>query len=91
MDLILIHLPTNSVVPLQRICSKFRTYVGSQWDLRLSFLILEIETLKKDLHPSLNKKIPLLYEGGFFSGYFPMLESILLTTDGESGRNIFLS
>ncbi len=33
--------------------------------------------MKTDNFTNLNKKVPLLYEGGFFSPYFKMLDRIL--------------
>jgi len=56
----------------------FRLAVASHWDCRLSDQILKIEVMKSEFYQSLSKKIPLLYEGGFFSPYLKMLDRILI-------------
>lgn len=38
---------------------------------------MDIESIKTNNFVGLNKKIPLLYEGGFFSPYLKMLDRIL--------------
>jgi len=46
--------------------------------MRLSYQIIEVECLKTNNFEMLNKRVPLLYEGGFFSPYIKMLDRILI-------------
>ena len=52
--------------------------VASHWEMRLSYQALEAESLKTVYFTVLNKKIPFLYEGGFFSPYVRMIDRILM-------------
>ena len=68
-----------------RLSRRLREYVAAHWDSRLSTQILEIETLKAVGYESFNKKIPLLYDGGFYSPFVKVLDQIILV------EKIFLS
>jgi hypothetical protein len=77
MDLLLCHLSTLEALKLSLLSRKFRSFVANHWDLRLSYQILEVESLKTLSYNSFGKKIPLLFDGGFFSPYLKMLDCIL--------------
>ena len=77
MDQILCNLNTLEAAKLSKLSKKFREFIANHWDLRLSFQILEVENLKTENFELLNKRVPLLYEGGFFSPYIKMLDKIL--------------
>lgn len=57
---------------------KMAEFVAGHWDQRLGYQTLEVETTKSSFREILAGKIPLLYEGGFFSPYVKVLARILL-------------
>jgi len=85
MDQVLCYLETSEVSKLARVCEKWKGYVLSQWDLRLAFLILEIETMKVKhriyekafAFERMHLRLPLVFENGFYSPYFRLLDTIL--------------
>lgn len=83
MDLMLCNLNSLEAMKLCQLSRKFRFYIAFHWDLRLSYQILEVESLKTSNFQALSKRIPLLYEGGFFSPYLKMLDRILFQEKGN--------
>ncbi|CDW75554.1 UNKNOWN [Stylonychia lemnae] len=78
IDVVLCNLGTTEAAKMSQINRKFRFYVANHWDMRLTYQVLEVECLKTNNFELLNKKVPLLYEGGFFSPYIKMLDRILI-------------
>ena len=77
MENILCFLEAKKVLSLSTVSKKIKQSVVSHWDLRLAHQIIEIESAKTVNAQELSKRIPLLYEGGFFSPYLKMLDRIL--------------
>lgn len=70
-------LELSDSLSLSHVSRSLRVGVAGHWDLRLAYQTVEIETMKSNNFSVMHKKIPLLYEGGFFSPYVKLLDRIL--------------
>ena len=77
MSMLTCCLELSDSLSLSHVSRSLRVGVAGHWDLRLAYQTVEIETMKSNNFSVMHKKIPLLYEGGFFSPYVKLLDRIL--------------
>jgi hypothetical protein len=71
------YLPIEDLLLFRSTCKRALKTIDLHWHKRLVDMAVQIENLKLEQFGAFNKKIPLLYEGGFLSPYLKMLDQVI--------------